>query len=127
MRWQYCTNAEHTDTKWDEISSEEYCLTCNKIKRSTPQPTSNTSMKNTAEELYKAIGEGYGFNGTKEDAIKLIEAYAFNVKGEVTDEEIEAQATKQYIPNSQYWRGYVAGAKWMRSLQRQDTTQEPKD
>lgn len=27
----------------------------------------------TAEKIYHAIGEGYGFNGSKEEAVKVIE------------------------------------------------------
>ena len=30
-------------------------------------------MKSKSEQIYEAIGEGYGYNGSKEECIKIIE------------------------------------------------------
>jgi hypothetical protein len=60
--------------------------------------------------------DGYGFNTWVEEQIKLLEEYAAQSRQpEITDEEIEDEADRQYgestvIPEV----AFIAGAKWMR-------------
>jgi len=86
----------------------------------------------TGIPVYRIKHDDKGEFVTKSGALQAMREYASNVKGEVTDEEIEIKLLQiaDEMPDAEpdYFDALVDGfrkcAKWMRSLQRQDTTQE---
>ena len=70
-------------------------------------------MKSKSEQIYEAIGEGYGFNGSKEECIKIIENILKSVCEHDWQELAEEFADEHERRGCAYWnglyRGYIAG------------------
>lgn len=113
-RWYWFNNPCPHHAHWNPCNGEgdwkitnEIRISYHRIKVVEINYNTPTIMKKTAEEIYKAVGEGYGYNGSKEDCIKVIEEILRSQASELPSEMPEWFTFRGHTSDEQLWNEIV--------------------